>query len=1488
MVDFEDMKFETFTSQLKKFNKDNKTGLIGGFNDNLIYSYSDELVGGKTPDELKVYQIKDLIPQFLDRFPDAKIKAWKSKKKAELIALLKELKINPDDYVILEKNPKPYKRYAIGDVRKKYNKKEYTDAEQQAFLLELSNNPRYSNPLQALGQYTNKEGEREYLSLQEHQRKFIRQFIFSNLRGAIAFHGVGSGKTLSAVVSAYYYLKMYPSNSVIVVSPSSLLYNFINGMVQYGLDIGDKRYKFYTYDKYIRKPTLAKNALLIIDEAHNFRTEIVVNQAKDPETGQNLDEGIPVSNIRGYKVMKYGSDHAHKVLLLTGTVFVNMIYDIENLLAIVDNRDPITRSTFAEVISPVNAENIPDYFKYRISYFPTPKSDLFPTRNDIIQPIYMNKKQEEQYNKLKLEGRQELESDNPNAFYSAERYASNIVNKDDEGKIILNPKIDWIIKKIKEKKNEKFIIYSSLYDAGVSLLFNQLDKSNIKYAKITGSQSTSSKEENKRLFNGYDFGKPNFFNKVLIEPNLQKYINSDYRLLIITKAGAEGVDTINCQNMVLLDSQWNEALSEQIIARAIRYKSHHGLPKEERFVNVYRLLLVREANKQFVDKIKQKGFNDWIELHKEIKEGVAENIKIAKIEEQKYIPTVKELKELQIPNKGEKYIPEKTLTEKRRGAIGKPWNVVQITEDGWDKYKELKTDDDKKRWRVKIMNNWFIKYGKKKNLLVDKSDNVSMNDMTIDLRMFIISKSKQKNIDDFTKLLGNDISLFENYQSKFLPIIEAKIKELEKKMKRKLTTQEVDETEAKLYAELLSKENIQALEVLKKYENNLKKKRGTQAELQQYFTNEDLAKYLRDKSSIKSRKDKVLVLEPSAGDGALIKPILELKQDINIDMVEIDPKNRGLLQNLVKENTNGLSLLEQKNFLKFIPSKRYDYIYMNPPFHLRKSENALQIRDIWDLDFVRRAFGMLKKDGELLAITSQHFKTNDPLSKEFIQWTKLPDKAFNYEIREEKFSSNVKLNIVVMKILKVSDMNDSVNLGVNLYNNNAEVKGLAILQNIAPIEPPKATPIVKPVAKPKIIPQPEIPDVPELPQQVLIPEPPIIPKNIENKLDKIKNLMRDVEKEGKRGAVVYDASSFLQIVVYIGLLIKYDRKCVILDEDLRKLTIGTSARAEVSKKTLSKAETIANDLLDCIERGEKLIAIPLRLEGGTGWKSSGHANMLIYRPYLKTIERFEPHGQRTGTRDSEKDNEGWNSILKQLFEVKMKPYLKEFTPKFITPNEICPVIKGFQSLEGMIKGLTKEDGGFCGMWSAFALELMFLNPELTTKEILEIAFDIVKDGRKEDKEQGQYLKDVIRGYVLQSEKIINDFINSIDNKQTFKYDKNNKPSKELIKNGLIKLLTDIGSKSSLLKVKEIDDITDPLEKILRQQSKENLLKFFSTTKYKVPKNWDKDSIISWLLIKGKNNLGIIKRDNLINFFTELKGGCCLCIGKSTCGGTKFN
>jgi tRNA1(Val) A37 N6-methylase TrmN6 len=989
-----------------------------------------------------VYQLKYIIEKWLEENPDKIIKGWKSASKDKLLDILKNNKISMSNYNFPQKNPNPPPK-AVGDVLKKYGRTKNTPEQQHATLLNIENQ---KNPLQALQKYTNKEGKQEYITLEKHQKDLIKQFVYSNLRGVVAFHGVGSGKTLTAVVASYLYLKMYPNNKVIVISPSALLYNFINGMVQFGLDIGDSRYSYYTYDKYIRKPQLAKDSLLIIDEAHNFRTEIITHQNENEETG-DIEIDI-TSNKRGYKIMEYGSKNAHKVLLLTGTAFVNSLYDIENLLAMVDNRPPVGKEDFQKVIT--NADNIQDYFNYKISYYKTsPDSIYFPKMIDHIEVIYMTEKEEMKYIEIKQIGKPNFEGKSPNIFYNAELYANNMIGEGD------NPKIKWVIDKIKSEPKQKFIVYSTLYSSGVKLILDRLDKLGIKYTTITGKQSASNKEENKKYFNGYNFGNPDFFNIADVDEKNKKYINDEYRILVITKAGAEGVDTINCQNVILLNSLWNDATSEQIIARAIRFKSHFGLPekdekgKDNRIVNVYRLLLAKKSNKEIVEVLKSPDFKNFCNLKNEIKEETKKKLELTRKEEGTYKPTVSELKEL----KGKSNLP--FIDEKITYITNKKGEREIVSKISWEYYKtKLKSDKEREQWRINTYILWLTSNKKK----VDNPLRTGLYSCTADILMYVMAKAKTENIDDFCKLLGNDISLFEKYQSAILPYVMM----LEKRLKQNNPDAEISEEDiAKIYAKLFRKVEQTILDT--NYVPLVKTGRSKEEKLQEFFTNHLLAKSIIDKSSITTNNNKIAVLEPTTGDGALIRPILELKKDATIDMVEINRLNRERLKTEFKDQP-ALFLQVEPNFLKYEKSTRYDYIFMNPPFHLRKNENAGLLKDVWDFDFVKRAFAFLKVGGELIAITSQHYKSE----VEMVDWyDDTENKKVVIEIKnKEKFTSSTgkkaNLNIAVIKIIKTGTEEDNDIFNIEFYKNPTPDLGKKILENDVPI-----TDIIKPNEKPK-------------------------------------------------------------------------------------------------------------------------------------------------------------------------------------------------------------------------------------------------------------------------------------------------------------------------------------------------------------------------------------------------------------------------------------
>jgi hypothetical protein len=267
------------------------------------------------------------------------------------------------------------------------------------------------------------------------------------------------------------------------------------------------------------------------------------------------------------------------------------------------------------------------------------------------------------------------------------------------------------------------------------------------------------------------------------------------------------------------------------------------------------------------------------------------------------------------------------------------------------------------------------------------------------------------------------------------------------------------------------------------------------------------------------------------------------------------------------------------------------------------------------------------------------------------------------------------------------------------------------------------------------------------------PEPVKAPENIEPVVNRIEEKVKELERLGaSKGAVSYDSATLITDIAFVNLLKKYGGKCVVnnimkasgvdMGIDVNNNSNKSDIRFEVHYKRLGEK------LQDCIKRGVKLICIPLSLKFGNS--RTGHANMLVYRPFKRIVERFEPHGSAFG--NSMADNTSFNKQLKQLWETDLKPYIGDV--RFREPDEICPNPRGFQSLEGQLRGIASEGGGFCSMWAFFLAEMTFINPDKSTKEIIDEVFEITA-------KEPAYLKSVIRGYVIEVEKGLDELIKTM-------------------------------------------------------------------------------------------------------------------------------
>lgn len=98
--------------------------------------------------------------------------------------------------------------------------------------------------------------------------------------------------------------------------------------------------------------------------------------------------------------------------------------------------------------------------------------------------------------------------------------------------------------------------------------------------------------------------------------------------------------------------------------------------------------------------------------------------------------------------------------------------------------------------------------------------------------------------------------------------------------------------------------------------------------------------------------DDMRVLEPSAGDGAFVREILQ-RPGVRVDAVEVHPDRAAILRSIP---SNRLEVY-QANFLDMPVREAYDLVIMNPPFS----------RNHW-MQHVMHAWDFLKPGGNLVAI----------------------------------------------------------------------------------------------------------------------------------------------------------------------------------------------------------------------------------------------------------------------------------------------------------------------------------------------------------------------------------------------------------------------------------------------------------------------------------------------------------------------------------------
>ena len=381
-------------------------------------------------------------------------------------------------------------------------------------------------------------------------------------RGLILFFSTGAGKTLTALYSVYQF-----ENEIIIIGTKSSRKTFTDNIRL--ANMLPSRFTFYTYAKIKLilhdNVTIFKNKSVIVDEAHNLRSE-------------NVNNLYIVSALT----------LAYKVILLTATPVVNYLNDLSVLVNIVKGEEvlPTEKNLFnqmffdEEKMALINEDILFNKLKNTISYYKMVDDVNYPTSTTYYMEVEMNHAQLDEYvyyvKKIIFEDKNItnvvdilnidyglLTTKKKNSFLTATRQLSNTLNNADN-----TPKIKAIYKRIRNGPYP-VIVYSNFLRNGIYTLATLLEKNNISYKTISG---LTTHDKLNLIVNNYNDGL--------------------YKVLLISSAGSESLDLKNTRQIHIMEPHWNESKITQVIGRSIRYKSHESLSVNERHVDIYRWISI--------------------------------------------------------------------------------------------------------------------------------------------------------------------------------------------------------------------------------------------------------------------------------------------------------------------------------------------------------------------------------------------------------------------------------------------------------------------------------------------------------------------------------------------------------------------------------------------------------------------------------------------------------------------------------------------------------------------------------------------------------------------------------------------------------------------------------------------------------------------------------------------------------------------------------
>ena len=394
--------------------------------------------------------------------------------------------------------------------------------------------------------------------------------------GMIVYHGLGSGKTLASIAAA----EGIGGNKTIV-TPAALRGNYLKELKQFRGEGTD--YNVTSYSKAVRSGNMAPGDVTVFDEAHRMgRPESALSKLPDESTGKKiLLTGTPVRNDPSEIVPLLKAVAPDRPIPKNKEEFERQFIEYkpreQGWVDWIRGIDPGVEPSLK------NKDKLRHLMMGRVDYHPS--TGEFPTKHEEHIEVPMTGQQTDLYKglmatdpTLEYKVRHNLpptksEAVRLNSFLNAVRQVSNnpasysTMFKGDP--FTHSPKMQRmhseISKHIDADPNFRGVVYSNYLESGIKPLARKLSASGIPSMIFTGEIGD---KDRKQIVDSYNQGK--------------------IKVLLISGAGAEGLDLKGTKLVQIMEPHWNNARIEQVVGRAVRNKSHAHLPDTERNVKVQR------------------------------------------------------------------------------------------------------------------------------------------------------------------------------------------------------------------------------------------------------------------------------------------------------------------------------------------------------------------------------------------------------------------------------------------------------------------------------------------------------------------------------------------------------------------------------------------------------------------------------------------------------------------------------------------------------------------------------------------------------------------------------------------------------------------------------------------------------------------------------------------------------------------------------------